>query len=306
MADRPSNHLYHAHALAVAGKVVRPNQAALPPAPTATLSPIGGYSSARAEDFELKGVISIKSAFAEVAGSYDEINSSHTTLSSVVLEGVNIQNVVTADRIVVRLAARHCAVKGKGSSEPRIVPTGSHFENLRVAGRPVDVELDTGLFCKHDTFSSVLAACADPDHPIHSCLLANQLGAVTEDIHPRLFHFAKGLKDLPTDHSMYWYSLAYDKDARSAKDAQKAQAQDKTQDAQKTPKDPERQSFGSVIYVPHFGSIHLAELIIEKNARRLNMLRIHMGSPIEGDMILGSAFSNGTTYPPTSGGTGGP
>src|SRR5205807_138994 len=86
--------------------------------------------------------------------------------------------------------------------------------------------------------------------------------------HSSLDRFCRGLENLPKSHGIIPYSLTN---------------LSSPQPGTKTPGNGV-EIFGSVIYIPGFGVIHLAELLIERHSRRLNMLRISMGSPIEGSL----------------------
>jgi hypothetical protein len=50
---------------------------------------------------------------------------------------------------------------------------------------------------------------------------------------------------------------------------------------------------GLAIEIPNFGRIHLAELFIEHSRRQLNMLRMELGSPVAGNLLVASASCNG-------------
>src|SRR5207247_4734841 len=58
------------------------------------------------------------------------------TLVSAVVEGLNIQNIVTADWAVARLTSEHPR-KDSPPDELSMLPIGSYFVNLRIAGTPV-------------------------------------------------------------------------------------------------------------------------------------------------------------------------
>jgi hypothetical protein len=143
-------YLYNAHGHALSGQILRPFQETIEVQAGMSLPTTGGYGSARVENFRLKQVISFKSASTQVSGSFNERDKSHTTLVSTTVEGLNILDVVTADKVVARLASRHPVNDG----EPHIVLLGSHFVNLRIAGCPTTVELDHDLFLKLDTFAA--------------------------------------------------------------------------------------------------------------------------------------------------------
>jgi hypothetical protein len=97
-------------------------------------------------------MVSVKKAYSHVSGSQgnDKKYNSHTT---VVLEGVNILDVVTADRIVARLTSEHDP--DPKLREGHIIALGTKFENLRISGCPVEVEFDHELFLKNKTFAAL-------------------------------------------------------------------------------------------------------------------------------------------------------
>jgi hypothetical protein len=294
MNNSGAHHIYHAHALGVAGQIDRPAPQLIKSQASTSLSPTGGYGSDHTQNFEVKGVISFRSAFVEVAGSYDSGSDSHTTVASAVVEDLNIMGIVTADRIVARLASSHPkGDEGKNQAdadkqlagEPSVSPIGSYFENLKIAGIAIDAQLATSNFHRHGTYSSVKQ---NKDN-LQSWLLWTQLKDV-KNKHSSLDRFCRGLENLPESHGMFLYSLA--------------NVPTPAPTPGNTATGHGLEIFGSVIYIPGFGVVHLAELLIERHSRRLNMLRIHMGSPIAGSFSIATAFSNGSTYPPIGGGGG--
>lgn len=138
---------YHASALALGGRVTRPYCEVIEPQAAAVLPPVGGHGHARVENFRHRDVVSIRSASATVSGSpaSEEAGTVFNTLATVTIEGLDVAGVVTADRIVARLVSEH---DGSSRDLP-IHPTGSYFENLRVAGveirpRPHGVLFEAG------------------------------------------------------------------------------------------------------------------------------------------------------------------
>lgn len=143
--------LYQANAAGATAHITLPFDEAIPVQASVALPAAGGYGSARVENFNLRNIFSFRSAETLVVGSYSEKDKAHGTLAMCTVEGINILGVVTCDRLVARITSRH---PGDGS-EPSIIPLGSHFENLRIAGRRIDVELATDLFCQYDTWSTL-------------------------------------------------------------------------------------------------------------------------------------------------------
>jgi hypothetical protein len=144
-------YLYNAHAHALSGQILRPFQETIDVQAGMSLPTIGGYGSVRVKNFRLKEAVSFQAAYTHVMGSFDEHTKSHTTLVSTTIEGLNFLDVVTADRIVARLASHH----PESDSEPHITMLGSHFVNLRIAGCVVNIELNHKLFLELDTFKAL-------------------------------------------------------------------------------------------------------------------------------------------------------
>ena len=67
------------------------------------------------------------------------------TLSTSVVENLNILNVVTADRVVAQVSTEH----PREGYIPTITFLGSQFVNLRLAGQLVEVELDWDILANY-------------------------------------------------------------------------------------------------------------------------------------------------------------
>jgi hypothetical protein len=130
--------LFHALATGVSGKIDLPFNDVIEIQASSALPAAGGYSTSRAENFRYKEILSFDSATTIATGSHDPDKRTYNTLVTSTVEHLNILSVVTADRIVARLASE----QPEGGGPPSILPLGSHFENLRIAGIQVNVRLD--------------------------------------------------------------------------------------------------------------------------------------------------------------------
>ena len=97
---------------------------------------IGGFASAKTENYRLRDLVSYRSAHSYVSGIQTD-EGTHTVACSTI-EGLKMLDVITADAIVGRLSSKHGA-----SGQPEIVTLGSSFVNLKIAGQPVQVDLTT-------------------------------------------------------------------------------------------------------------------------------------------------------------------
>ena len=263
---------YHAHAVGVGGSFVKPIERVIQSQASTTLSISGGYGSARVEDFRFEEILSFKSAHSQVAGSYNGKTGNYETLATATVEGLNIVDIVTADRVVARLSSSH----PESGEEPKIVTTGSHFVNLKVAGHLVEVKIDSNISCSLATYTDFRNSFKDKkfrqslcDHSLWGKLperapqyLINEYGWQKPDD----FSESKGLVRCSLVEELRFDST-------------------------------EITRFGYILDIPQFGRIYLAELLISRYARRLNMLRVEMGCPAEGSVTISGSESNGSTYP---------
>ena len=269
-----STFIYHAHGTALGGAIRRPFTQAIETQAATSLPFSGGYGSARASNFKLHELISFREAYTQVTGSRNAQDGSHNTMVSTTIEGLNIDHMITADRIVARLATKHTP----GDAETRVFPSGTHFVNLRIAGRPVNPELDINLFCELDTaqaFKDRYQSDAGFKKEMRSRFAWNELDKTAPDFLRRRYKWQTDTKLLPESKGIVPCSLA-------------ASIQHNA---------PELRVFGNVIIVPGFGVIHLAEYHVKESARSLTMLRLELGSPFEADITVCGVDGNGTSYP---------
>lgn len=125
--------LYHALASGVSGNITVPFHELIEVQAASALPFTGGYSASRVEGFRYKDIFSFSSARTITTGS--ESGGSFNTLATAIVEGLNILNVLTADRVVARIASKYV----KESREQSATFLGSSLENLRIAGNPVEI-----------------------------------------------------------------------------------------------------------------------------------------------------------------------
>jgi hypothetical protein len=148
--------LYHGGAVGASGYITLPFQETMPIQASAALPVTGGHGSAFAERFCHRDYFSFERAETHVVGSFSEKDQAWGTLATSTIEGINILNVVTCDKIVARITSKH----PKDGSEPSFIPLGSRVENLRIAGHKIDVEVATDIYTEHNTWSKLTKAHA--------------------------------------------------------------------------------------------------------------------------------------------------
>jgi hypothetical protein len=248
---------YHACAHAFSGRFTRPFDHLIDVQAASSLPVIGGHGNSRIENFQFSEFVSFKRGYTHVSGGHQADDDSNNTLVTATVEGLNILDVLTADRVVARLYSKHPA----GEPEGCVTMVGSKFENLKIAGYKVDVELDCELFENVRTFKDAQKAfekdaafrkiALDPFHTGHELQPQGPNGAFVCSLVKEMNTSCPGVKR--TGHSFY---------------------------------------------VHGFGKIFLGELIIVHGERTLTMIRLELGSAVSGGGTVAAATANGRTYPP--------
>ena len=142
---------FHAEAHAFSGTFVRPVLYPIEAQASVSLPTVGGSAHSRVENFSAGPLVRFGAAHCHVAGSWQENNKVVTTRSTATVEGLNILDFITADRIVAELTSEHHV----GELEGHIIALGSTFEGLKIGGHDVKVTLRHGLLFDHKTFAAL-------------------------------------------------------------------------------------------------------------------------------------------------------
>jgi hypothetical protein len=134
---RPVHH-YNAGAHLLKAELEYPLKEEIKPQAFVNLPSDGTYQFKRADPFHFEGVLSYQAGYTKVAGHKSTKHRGFATLATSVLEGLNVLDIVTADRVVAQIATEH-PVYGEGQV-PSVTFLGTRFENLRIAGHKIDVE----------------------------------------------------------------------------------------------------------------------------------------------------------------------
>lgn len=276
-------HNYHAEATVLHGDLHHPLVQEIKPQTNVKLSPKGGYLSEHSEPYRLEGVIAFNKAYTQVAGNRDtKPGHGWATLVTAVVEGLNILEVVTADRVIGQIATHH-PLEGY---VPSIHFLGTRFENLRIAGKPIKIDF-------HPDHPYSLGPKPDNDgpytrHPGFLDRVKSHFGSISasegvpEDLLKRYNH----LPSTTDDEESIECSLVTHVEAP-----------------------PFGRCYGHVIDLPDFGKIHLAALKIthsdydkqknvwKKTLVELKMIEVEMGCIGGGRAGVAVPIINGQSYP---------
>jgi len=319
-------YLYHADALALGGAVTRPIQKDIPSQAACSLPTMGGTSTCQVGKTDIEGMISFDSAQSRVTGSVDQQPDGeyNVTSASVIIENLNILNVVMADQVVVRVAGRHAPKTAKQTkdgtpTESELVTIGCHFDRLRIAGHEVQITTNHELFSEMPTYKHWQNAWngkKDVRDKVRGALIGSRLPKVTDGEPPHL----KAVRDQETTTvlpSTIMSSFVSDvADINGPKVSGVANIKSPKVSGVKSPKvsgvanikspkvsdvadinSPNIGVWGPIIKIPHFGTIYLGEVLVSFGQRRVNMIRLELGSPDAGSFIFGTASGNGQPFP---------
>lgn len=302
-----TSHDYHAEAHVLSGHLEHPVKQPIQHHALVVLNDRrGGHFTQTAEDFSLEGLITFASGRTRVSGS-PSLKPGHgwVTLSTSILEGLNVFEVITADRVVAQVSTEHPKVDGH---VPHVTFLGTRFENFRIGGYPVTVELDLGI----------CGAKPDGDKPYTQDpefldRVAKQCASISS--HPDVPDAVK---------TQYLAEIAYIdrlKEQCNAPDGADNSGRKKgsgdppvkcslVKSIGKLP--PGVRSFGNVLEIPGFGVVTLAEIEVGSKAKStsddsdgyhegtyftLKMFDMKLGCIGAGAVQVATASSNGKTKP---------
>lgn len=277
-------HKYGAEASVLAGKLELPLKQETYPQAFLKLHEEGGYLSHKHCGYRLESVLSFDSAYTQVAGNR-ETKPGHgwSTLVTSVVEKFNILDVVTADRIVAQIATEYPLA----GYVPSITFLGTRFENLRIAGHHVDLDLNLDLFGEKPENDA--SYTQDPGFVERVCKQ-----------HERVREHRNPLTELLERYNRVPASFENVEDDRESVECSLVNQAEGSY--------PGR-TFGHVIHVPHFGTIYLATVRLEQSdyiqgsrtprctSLHLEMIRAKLGCAIGGSTTGPQAVVRGTTHP---------
>ena len=285
-----SQYIYSASAYGFAGELERPSRYTIPTQAASVLAADGGRGYNRVQNFKSDG-FSVADAHTEVGGSYDPCHNRFTTYAFSSLEGVNVADMLTADRVVSRLYIYAPANPGD-PNEPSFTITGSHFDNLRIAGYEADVQLATSDFhVSYDTLTK--AGNAD------EWLLARKLAESKKDLQAleEEYHALKGITALVDQWKNKGQTTGSNKQGGEKHSHCRTYLFSPIKKLELKGAGPDIQILGNIICIPKFGVIRLADLLVHGHCRNLTMFRVQLCSATGGGTDGGGTAGGGGAKP---------
>jgi hypothetical protein len=308
--QREPVHTYHAQANLLEADLKQPLMEKITPRKQVKLPRDGHYQFKQSDPFRFEGIISYQSGYTQVAG-HRSTRAGHgfTTLATAVVEGLNVLDVVTADRVVGQISTEHPLFPE--GPVPAVTFLGTRFDNLRIGGHPVTVNRHLriigprrGMEVSYFDDESVVRRVSDQYASLHT-----DFEKVRNDN-----------RDLE-DELSGWMRERYpiDRPPVRAADNGSRTLQCSLVDSVAIEQAPgvrpngnlnlHHVTFGHVIHVPHFGKIVLAELTLnfekaqkakkpedqehDKYTFELKMIHVDMGCLAKGTATVVTLDANG-------------
>lgn len=291
MRSPASRHLYfQADASALGGSIEQPFSKLIPSPVAASLPPAGGLSVATSGKFDFEGIVSFTAAHTRVSGREHRVDGPWSTLITATVEGLNILEVITAERVVAQLSIQY-----PQQGPPCLSLAGSHFQDLRIGGFPAFPRLNPRLL-RLDSPREVL----DP------CLHFDILKETGREQTGRL------LGSIPQGSDADWLFERYgwtDPSSERSSDPARGTSPERGQSMERdgialcslvdgVDAAIPGTSFGHVIEIADFGRIFLGELIATRRSFQLSMIRAELGCNTKGTLTVPSGGGQGTLVPP--------
>ncbi len=268
---------YNASASSLGGVLHTPVKRFIPTQASVSLPAVGGHAQQRTEAFHIDDIVSCSGAYTHVAGHQLVEDGPVNVLITAVVEGLNILEVVTADRIVAQLSLEY----QEGHKFPHVSLAGSKFENLRIAGFDPKIVYNPTLLGLREKGTDLLPPL---EWPIF--YETGRAQAVTLN------------KGIVADHGGDAYRWLAD---RLGWMASSQIAEGDTVlcslvdgiDA-KIP----GTTYGHFVDIPHFGRLYLGEVVAHGNYVELTMVRAELGCATSGSVSAGRGSGTGTHIPP--------
>lgn len=269
---------FHSDANSLGGTIDQPFQKAIPSQASAALPASGGHITTRTEAFNFEEIISCRAAYTRVSGREIQKNGPWSTLVTSVVEGLNVLDVITAERAVAQISAEYSI----DSRYPRVSLAGSHFDGLKVGGYDAFPRLNSSLLTPGCGADASQGRLTFPDFQKTG---REQAGKLLDSVRG-----SNGWDAYQWIVERYGW-MASDREAGEDGFVLCSLVDEIEQAVPGC-------SFRHVLEVPDFGRIFLGEVLVSPQSVRLSMVRTDLGCLVSGAMSAASGGVGGHTVPP--------
>jgi hypothetical protein len=291
----PLRYLFHSHAAAFGGHIVRPKNLVLEAGGASALVVTGGRCVSKLGPTSIDEYFEVKSASTFAEGLYKDRakfvevtrhKREEQTLTAVSTARAEVNGLsigrkprLTIGRIRAQLTNTSAGVSGQNAIQ---VSSDTLIDGVSIDGYKLIIQLETGIFRRLDTHAKLLASIEDPGFLVKSgeqiCMSKRLLATASnkrarQDV-LRTPPFRRLIRNGDTIYTTIVKSIRWD-----------------------GRRFPKSEIHGNLVILPTFGRVYFGELLVSPNSRRLTMARMAMGSDAGGSSSAGDVQSNGSWSP---------
>ncbi|WP_158944765.1 hypothetical protein [Granulicella sp. S190] len=259
---------FQSDAHSLGGFIKQPSHKIVPSQAHSSLPGVGGHVEASTDAFNHDSIVSCKKAYTRVSGREHVEGGPWSMVVTSVIEGLNILEVLTADRIVGQIAVEY----DNAGTFPRVSFAGSHFEGLKLAHHDLTPILNPTLMNLPGGTPGPLTEAQ------FQTTSTTQAGNLTKAGNPAWVSNRFGWMGTPPKAGVGQCVLCSLVEGVSSAIPGK--------------------SFGHVIEIPEFGRVFLGEVFACHSSFRLSMVRAELGCTVEGQLDVAMGTIGGRTVPP--------
>ena len=279
--DHPLRYVFHSHAAAFGGRIVRPKDIVFEAGGASALLVTGGRSVAQlnrtqfGEFFDVQSATTLAEGLFEDTAGFIEVThhrAEEQGLAAVSRARTEVNGLsvgrkprMTIERIRAELTNRSPGHSGQPSIR---VGDDTAIDGISIDGHRLVVELNTGPFLRHDTHAKLLAAVDDPqfvEDAGEMLFMSKRFG-----LEPNIPAFRRIRQTDGTIYATIVKSIRWDGEPF-----------------------PKSEIHDNMVVLPEFGRAFFGELLIAPASRRLSMVRMALGSDTGGTASAGDVETNG-------------
>ncbi|MBI3476278.1 MAG: hypothetical protein HY010_11135 [Acidobacteria bacterium] len=297
----PPSHEYHADAHVLSGHLKRPIEQTIEQhAPVSLKGRRSGHLTRMADGVSIEGLVTFAKGHTRVSGSKStKPGHGWVTLSTSVLEGLNVFEIITADRLVSQVSTEH---PEEGGHFPHVTFLGTQFHNLKVSGIPLKLKLNYGICgakpAGDNSYLDDLGFLGRVKDQTVQVLRGNGLPNDVKDSYDKrlteierlISNKGSNCSGKPDSPPSVICSLISEIDKNIEKEIEGVKV------------------FGHVLYIPDFGSVSLGEVTVGErwyepsdkkpaNYFELTVINMNLGCVGTGNLKGGTAANNGHHNP---------
>ena len=278
-SDAKKAFYYHADASSLGGLIEEPFEGVIPAVSSISLPAVGGYATNRTEALNFKEIISCRSAYTRVSGRAIAEGGPWSTQVTAVIEGLNILEIVTAEKLVAQISVEH----PREGNAARIWFAGTHFEKLTIGGQEVCPRLNSRL----------MGTGSEADNNSSPILWPALLQAGHGQAREIVRSVTESAKRSDYEWALQRYGWMDEKREQKKDGCVLCSLVDGVEGT------VPGKTIGHFVEVPDFGRIFLAEILAFPHSVQLTMVRAELGCNVQGQVSASTSHINGSTVPPS-------